>query len=155
MWLVLGYKANEWAITIEVPRTLDSLLSIPLKANLYQKVHSLKIHWYTKVKYSWKRFPCLNNASHCPQNILTGSLFNDLLPYDAVLIFANSTEVLSSCVTHSVKAAGMSLFGKIQIFYEWAVYLSFLSASQFSLFLDMQQHFVFQGIVCTGSKTLS
>lgn len=65
-----------------------------------------------------------------------------LLPYDAVLIFANSTKVLSSYVTQSVKAAGISLFGKIQNIL-WVSYIWFISASSFSPFLDMQQHFLY------------
>lgn len=38
----------------------------------------------------------------------------NLFPYGAILFFVNSAQVLSSYVTQSAKAAGMSLFSKIQ-----------------------------------------
>lgn len=68
------------------------------------------------------------------------------LPYDAVLIFTNSTKLLSSYVSPSIKAAGMSLFGKIQNIL-WVSCLQYIiSASKSPPFLDIQQHFHYQGI---------
>ena len=69
-----------------------------------------------------------------------------LLPYDEVLIFANSTKVLSSCVTPSIKAVGMSFFAKIQNIL-WVNCLWYIiSASKSSPFLGIQQPFLYQGI---------
>jgi len=38
----------------------------------------------------------------------------NLFPYDAMSVSVNSAQVLSSYVAQSAKAAGMSLFSKIQ-----------------------------------------
>ena len=55
----------------------------------------------------------------------------NLFPYDAMSVSVNSAQVLSSYVAQSAKAAGMSLFSKIQNIL-WVSYLWFISAVRVS-----------------------